>query len=117
MFITQDIILITMFFFLMHKRQNTQVYNDLINGGFTASLSGSKFSGVHGDYICETQNGETKRAGGPFKSGLISNICTFNTWMRTRHIGAERQNDLRKILHIKTSSTHRESTPYGLCRH
>ena len=51
-----------------HKCQNTQVYTDLINGGFTVSLSGSKFSGVHGDYICETQNGETKRAGGPFKS-------------------------------------------------
>ena len=37
--------------------------------------------------------------------------------MRTRHIGEEMQNDLRKILHIKTSTTRRELTPYGLRRH
>ena len=59
-----------------HKRENTNVYHDLCNCGFTASRKGGKFNGVHGDYICENQNGETKRTSGPIKSGLCGNTNT-----------------------------------------
>ena len=100
-----------------HKRGYTNVYKELKNGGFTDSQKGWDFNAVHGDYIYEIQNGETKSTGGPFKSGFSGCTSTFNTWMRTRHIGAKMQSKLKKVLNIKTSSIHRESTPSGIRRH
>ena len=61
------------------------------------------------------QNADTKSTGGHFKSGFGTNIKTFNIWIRTRH--ADMQNALRKALNVKTSSTHRNSTPLGIRRH
>ena len=46
-----------------------------------------------------------------------NSTSTFNTWLRTRHIGAEMQKELKNIMHIKTYSAHRESTPFGIRKH
>ena len=99
------------------KRQSTEAYQDLKNGGFTASQKGGVFDAVPGDYICERQNSDTKSAEGPIKSGLGTNISNFNNWIRTRHVAVDMQNMLRKILHIKTSSIHKNSTSGGIQRH
>ena len=47
-----------------------QAYIDLKEGEWTASQTGCKFNTVHGDYICERQNAETKSSGGSIKSGI-----------------------------------------------
>ena len=99
------------------KRQSTEAYQDLKNAGFTASQKGGVFDAVPGDYICERQNSDTKSAEGPIKSGLGANISNFNNWIRTRHVAIDMQNMLRKILHIKTSSIHIDSTSGGIQRH
>ena len=49
--------------------------------------------------------------------GVGTSVKTFNTWIRTRHIGIEMQNELKKVLNIKTSSPSRDSTPAGFRRH
>ena len=84
------------------KRLNTEAYQDLKTSGWTASQTGGKFNAVHGDYICERQNADTKSTSGPIKSGIGTSINMFNTWTRTRHIVVEMQNELKKVLNIKT---------------
>ena len=50
--------------------------------------------------------------------GVLSNsTTTFNTWLRTRHIGTEMQKQVKEIMNLKTSSSHRESTPFGIRKH
>ena len=63
-----------------HKRRNTNVYQELRNGGFTTSIKDGRFNCVHGDYICERQNGEIKGSGDPIKGVLSNSTTTFNTW-------------------------------------
>ena len=99
------------------KRLNTEAYQDLKTGGWTALQTGGKFNAVHGDYICERQNADTKSSGGPIKSGIGTSTKSFNTWLRTRHIGVELQGELKKMLNIKTNSTSKDSTASGFRRH
>ena len=51
------------------------------------------------------------------KAGFIKNTKAFNMWVRTRHIAAEMQNLLNKVLKIKISSIHKDSAPSGMRRH
>ena len=46
------------------KRLATDAYRNLQTVGWTASQTGGKFNAVHGDYICERQNADTKSTGG-----------------------------------------------------
>ena len=63
-----------------HKRRNTNGYQELRNSGFTTSIKDGRFNYVHGDYICERQNGEIKGSGGPINGFLSNSTTTFNTW-------------------------------------
>ena len=92
------------------------MYQDLKAFGFTASQRGV-FNAVHGDYICERKNTETKSAGVRLKAGFIKNTKTFNRWVRTRHIAADMQTLMNETLKIKVSSTHKDSTPSGIRKH
>ena len=83
-----------------HKRRNTNVYQELRNGGFTISIKDGRFNCVHGDYICERQNGEKKRSGGPIKGVLSNSTTTYNTWLRTRRIGAEMQKQVKERMNL-----------------
>ena len=71
---------------------------------FTTSIKDGRFNCVHGDYICEWQNGEIKGSGGPIKGVLNNSTTTFNTWLRTRHIGAEMQKQVKDLF--KSSRIH-----------
>ena len=99
------------------KRLDTEAYQDLQTGGWTASQTGGKLNAVHGDYICVRQNADTKSSGGPIKSGIGTSNKAFNTWIRTRDTGVEMQNELKKVLNIKTNSKAKDSTPSGFRRH
>ena len=99
------------------KMKESDAYKDLQNYTFTASQKGGSFDAVHGDYICERQNADTKSSGGPIKSGSGSQISTFNTWIRTRHINVSLNNELKKILGIKTEYVHKDLTKSGIKKH
>ena len=73
-------------------RLNTEAYQDLKVGGWTASQTGGKFNAVHGDYICEKQNSDAKSSGGPIGSGLGTSEKALNNCIRTRHIAIELKN-------------------------
>ena len=61
-------------------------FDNLIKQGIDGSLSGDKFSSIHGDLITKVFNGETKRQAGPHRSGFSTNVDAVNTWIKTTHI-------------------------------
>ena len=60
--------------------------DNLIKRGIGGSLSGDKFSSIHGGLITEVFNSETKRQAGPHRSGFSTNVDAVNTWLKTTHI-------------------------------
>ena len=99
------------------ERRNDRAFTDLKLRGFGGSLSGAKFSNIHGDMITEVFNGETKRNAGPFRAGFRTSPSNTNTWIKTTHIHAKLQLALREKINISTSSVHKEQTPSGKKMH
>jgi hypothetical protein len=85
-------------------------FTELSERGFGGSLSGEKFSAIHGDLITEMYNGETKGTAGPFRSGYNTDITTVNTWVKTSHIHARVRTEFKKNINLCTSAVHKEST-------
>ena len=96
---------------------NPMVYQDLSTSGYSVSLSGASFSGIHGDLLTEWFNKETKGTAGPFRSGYSADVKTVNTWIRTSHIHCKMRSEMKRIFRIQTSSTQKEMTPRSIKRH
>jgi len=94
----------------LEQKQSPSI-EDLKKRGFGGSLSGAKFSNIHGDLITEVFNGETKRSAGPHTSGCSTNVTSLNTWVSPSHLHAQVQNNLRERIRMSTSTTHKEVTP------
>ena len=93
------------------KRTNSDIYKDLVEHGYTASITGDTFSAVHGDLITEWFNKQTKGKGDPFRSGYSSKLADFNTYVRTMHIHAQLHREMKIKLMINNSSSHKELSP------
>ena len=78
------------------EQKQSPAIEDLKKRGFGGSLSGAKFSNIHGDLITEVFNGETKRSAGPHTSGYSTNVTALNTWVLASHLHAQVQNNLRE---------------------
>ena len=92
------------------KTERHPAYLDLMKRGFGASLTGDKFSAIHGDLVTEPFNKECKGTSGPFRAGFSTNIDAVNTWVKTIHIHSLVRSTMRKQLQLKTSSKHKEMT-------
>ena len=79
------------------ERKNHPAIADLKQKGFGGSLSGNKFSSIHGDLITEIFNGETKRNSGPFRAGYGSDPMKMNARIKTSHLHARLQSALKKL--------------------
>ena len=99
------------------KRMDTEAYRDLLIYGFGTSLTGSSFSGLHGDLLTELFNKETKGNAGPFRSGYSTKVKSVNTWVRTSHIHCEIRSELKEKLKLSTSTTHKEMSSSNMKRH
>ena len=100
--------------YLLHLKQaNHRAFLDLKEKGMGGSISGQKFSSIHGDLVTELFNKETKGTAGPFRAGFSSDIDSVNNWVNTIHIHAMLRVNLLKFLHISTSSKHKELTDRG----
>ena len=53
--------------------------DNLIKRGKGGSLSGNKFSSIHGDLRTQVFHGKTKRQAGPHRSGFSTNVDAVNT--------------------------------------
>ena len=83
----------------------------LIYKGFGGSISGHDFSRIHGDLhtsLTKKPQVTLDRLGLDL---VYTNSGTVNTWVNTIHIHINIRMALRKQLHIKTSSKHKELTP------
>ena len=89
------------------KNSNHPAFNELRNKGMGGSITGEKFSSIHGDLVTELFNKETKGTAGPFRAGFSTNIDAVNNWVNTIHIHAMLRANLQKIPHIRTSSKHK----------
>ena len=85
--------------------------------GTGGSLSGDKFSSIHGDLITEVFNGEIKRQVGPHRSGFSTNVDTVNTWIKTTHIHAKLRKKFNDTIRLTTDSHHKETTQSEMKRH
>ena len=90
------------------------VYQELSTNGYSASLSGASFGGIHGDLLTEWFNKETKGTAGPFRSGYSTDVKTVNTWIRTSHIHCEMRSEMKRIFIIQSPSTHKEMNPRSI---
>ena len=104
-------------FFNEEKRLNSPAYQDLKQYGDGASLTGSHFSGLHGDLMAELFNKETKGTAGPFRSGYGTDMQSVTTWVITLHIHCRLRIELKQKTRLLTSSTHKELTPRSIKRH
>ena len=91
--------------------------DNLIKRSIAGSLSGDKFSSIHGDLITEVFNGETKRQAGPHRSGLSTNVDAVNTWIKTTHIHAKSRKKFSDTIRLTTDSHHKETTQSEMKRH
>ena len=89
---------------------NNEAYGDLMACGFGASISGQTFSSIHGDLVTEYFDKTTKGTAVPFRAGFSTNIGAVNNWVKTIHIHSKLKNSFRNLLHVKTSSKHKELT-------
>ena len=83
---------------------------DLMERGYGASLTGSKFSIVHGDLVTEIDHR-------PYRSGFSRKTETVSTWVNTIHIHSKLRIALRQHLQSKTSSVHKKMTLSGITLH
>ena len=90
---------------------NSNAITDLTQCGFGGSLSGDSFSYLHGDFITEIFNGQTKRQAGPHCAGFSTDINKVNTWVATSHIHAKVRQILWDKTQLNTSTNHKECTP------
>ena len=91
--------------------------DNLIKRGIGESLSGDKFSSIHGDLITEVFNGKTKRQAGPHRSGFSTNVDAVNTWIKTTHIHAKLGKKFNDTIRLTTDSHHKETTQSEMKRH
>ena len=91
--------------------------DNLIKRGIGESLSGDKFSSIHGDLITEVFNGETKRQAGPHRSGFSTNVDAVNTWIKTTHIHTKLRKKFNDTIRLTTDSHHKEITQSEIKRH
>ena len=96
---------------------NNEAYGDLMARGFGASISGQTFSSIHGDLVTEYFNKTTKGTAGPFRAGFSTNIGTVSNWVKTIHIHSKLKDFFRNLLHVKSSSKHKELTMGGKTMH
>ena len=70
----------------LQRLRNIQhpAYESLKNNGFRGSISGDKFSSIHGDLIKETKGNS-----GPFRKGFSTGTDTVSTWVNTIHIHSQ----------------------------
>ena len=59
-------------------RSNSRAHEDLMKRGFGASITGQKFSTIHGDLITELFNKQTKGTSGPFRFGFGTDFEAVN---------------------------------------
>jgi hypothetical protein len=85
---------------LMLEMCHDPAFTELSERGFGGSLSGEKFSAIHGDLITEIYNGETKGTAGPFRSGYSTDITTVNTWVKTSHIHARARTENHQPVYV-----------------
>ena len=85
--------------------------------GYGASLTGNKFSIVHGDLVTEIFNKETKGTSRPYCSGFSRKAETVSTWVNTIHIHSKLRIALRQHLQLKKSSVHKKMTLSGIILH
>ena len=83
---------------------------NLIKQGIRQSLSGNKFSSIHGDLITKVFNSKTKRQTGPHRSGFSINVDVVNTWTKTTHIHTKLQKKFNDTVRLTTDSHHKETT-------
>ena len=91
--------------------------DNLIKRGIGGSLSGDKFSSIHGDLITEVFNGETKPQAGPHRSGFSTNVDAVNTWIKTTHIHAKLRKKFNDTIRLTADSHHKETTQSEMKRH
>ena len=91
---------------------NGNAWEDLKSNGFGGSLTGDKFSTVHGDLITETTiNREVKVRGGPMQGGYSTSLKTTDAFIKTSHLMAKIRRKVKDRLKILTTSVHKELSP------
>ncbi len=104
--------------FLMDlKVSNPEAFLDLITRGMGPSLTGNKFSTIHGDLYNEYFSRETKSSAGPFCGGYSLNVQCMNDYVNTHHIFVALRTAMETKLLLKTSSVHKEATMAGKKKH
>ena len=88
-----------------------------IKRGIGGTLSGDKFSSIHGDLTTEVFNGETERQAGPNGSGFSTNVDAVNTWIKTTHIHAKVRKKFNDTVRLTTDSHHKETKQGEMKRH
>ena len=97
---------------------NGNVWEDLKSNGFGGSLTGDKFSTVHGDLITETTiNREVKVRGGPMQGGYSTSLKTTDAFIKTNHLMAKIRRKVKDRLKILTTSVHKELSPGARRQH
>ena len=91
--------------------ENEEAFQQLSERGFGASVSGERFTSIHGDLVTELFNKQTKDTAGPFRAGFSTDISAVNTWVRTIHVHCKLREKFRDMVAIKTSSKHKELSP------
>ena len=89
----------------------------MIKPGIGGSLSGDKFSSIHGDFITEVFNSETKRQAGPHRSGINTNVDAVNTWIKATHIHAKLWKKFNDTIRLTRDSHHKETTQSEMKTH
>ena len=68
------------------KQIDHPAFHDLQTKGIGGSITGEKFSAIHGDLFTELFNKETKSTADPFRSGFSTDVDAVNCWVNTIHI-------------------------------
>ena len=103
------------------KQSDHPTFQDLKLKGIGGSLTGDKFSAIHGDLMTELFNRETKGTSGPFRCGFSADIDGVNTWVNTIHINALLRKRLHEVVHMKPfkgqrNYTSRQATALSTCQ-
>ena len=84
--------------------ENEKAFQHLSERGFGASVSGERFTSIHGYLITELFNKLTKDTAGPFHAGFSTDISAVNTWLRIINVHCKQREKFRNIVAFKTSS-------------
>ena len=101
------------FFLLNLKKNQPDVYKDIIERGIGANYSEGAFKSVHPDLVTEYENREMKGSAGPYKSAFSTNQKNVDRFVATAHIHAKLRTNFRETLRLKSSGTHKENTESG----